>query len=139
LLSLPHADAEVLKVLLVVELLKRVQFTVEGLPVGQDLVVRVWLEREVDRPAAVDEAHVPQLDTRLVAHRTGDRLQLLVEFKCVVTAWNHHELLVRFAPRIDAVGEPVESVLHLTVPRRLFLPLDLHDLTQLVESEVHPH
>lgn len=49
------------------------------------------------------------------------------------------KLSMRLAFLVDAVREPVETVVHLAIPRHVVLPLHLDHRSQLVKSEVHPY
>jgi hypothetical protein len=108
------------------------------LAVCKNLAVVVGSQRTLDRPLAVHESHVSELKLVAVTDRTGKVIYFLVKFEYAETAVGNDQLLKRLTLSVDAVREPVQPVLHLSVPRSLLLPLDFHDLAQLVKPEIHP-
>ena len=123
--------------LLVVDFFESVQLLVVGLAVGVDLGAVVCSELAFERPFAVDEAQVAEIEMVLVAERTAELGQLLLKLEDAVASVDHEEVLVCLALAVLAVTKPVEAVVDLPVPRLTFLlPVDLLNVAQEVEPEV---
>jgi hypothetical protein len=72
-----------------------------------------------------------------LAHGTHKFAQFILKFKNSVTAINYKKLLFGLAGFVKAIAEPTETVLYLTVPRRLIFPVNLFNVSKSVELEVH--
>lgn len=129
-------DVQVVELAFVVEFLERVELLVVCLSVGVnfDRVGRPKLALE--GPFAVDEAHVAQVEVRLLADGAAELGELLLQLEDAVASVDDEEVGLGLARFVLAVAEPVEAVVDLTVPRRLHLPVDFFDVPEQVEAEI---
>ena len=85
-------DIEVVELLFVVEFLESVKFLVVGLTISVDLDVTVVPQLSLQRPLAIDKAHVAQVELVLLAHGAAKLRQLLLQLEDAIAAIDDKEL-----------------------------------------------
>lgn len=123
-----HKNVQVFELLFVVQLLQRVQLVVEGLPIGVHFDLLATAELSFESPFAIYEAHVAEVEVSLHADGTAELGQLLFKLKDAVATVDDKEFFIGDAVAVLAVAEPIQAIVHFTVPGRLNLPRHLLDI-----------
>lgn len=84
----------------------------------------------------MNEAHVAKVTVLERAKWTAELRKLLLQLEDTIAAIDHEQLVIDLALFILAVAEPVETVLHLAVPRAVTFPSQLLHIAKQIEPKI---
>ena len=131
----------------IINLFKSIKLLIIGAAIRVYLWLQILLKCAAHDPFAVDEATVPNQQSRaftiwsVLITLFTDWAYALLYFSpyrgCCVASGNYNKLLVHLTFFVHAVTKPAEAIVYLSVPGILILPIDFLNIFYSIKGEIN--